>query len=330
MISVKDNAIDKSILDAVRYYLAKGNWTYGWASNKNMPYGHWNLNITHTTPNNPTDVSVKLPPVVMELWKQVNQQFFNGEATLTRCYANKQTFGTEGYIHTDTERDEDLTCVVYIDEEWDINWGGETIFYKKDYSDAIKLVSPKYGRTAVFKGNIPHRASSVSRICPVERTTLMFKVTINPTAMFDVEAKLSEFLESIGAKQWKHKTGSLHDHLIRTFHILKEFGAEDTLALAGGLHSVYGTNAFTHSVLAKDSTLILDTFGEDVDRLVRLFSKIDRPNCLENPVLGALSDVDLFLLRCIECANLYDQDELTEEQYPALFKFAKQMTKANT
>ena len=63
---------------------------------------------------------------------------------------------------------------------------------------------------------------------------------------------------------------------------------------------------------------------------MRLFSKIDRPNCLENPVYGAFSDVDLFLLRCIECANLYDQDELTEEQYPALFKFAKQMTKANT
>ena len=323
MISVKDNAVDKELLDAAMYFINKANWSYGWPSNKDMPYGHWNVDFTHTTKNNSTDVTTRLPPVLMPIWQGVNQAFFGGQARLVRCYANRHTFGTEGYIHTDTERDEDQTCVVYLDKDWDPNWGGETSFYSKDLKEIVKSVIPAYGRTAVFKGNIPHCAKPVSRICPKVRTTLMFKVTINPKAVYTAEELLQSFLETIGATKKPHKRGSLADHLIRTFHILKEAGAGDILALAGGLHSVYGTNVFKKPCLNKDSTVVRDTFGPEVDRIVRLFSSIDRPKCLEKPD-GSLEDLDLFLLRSIECANLYDQEELDPEKYPDLYEFATQ------
>lgn len=323
MIKVKDDIIDTKELDKALAYIDKANWSYGWPSNTNMPYGHWNVDFTRTPKNNPTDVTALLSPEIAPIWSHVNKQFFNGQARLVRSYANRHTFGTEGYIHTDTNRKEDQTCVIYMDKEWKADWGGETAFYDKDITEIVKATIPKYGRVVVFPGDIPHCAKPISRICPKVRTTLMFKVTIDPKAVYQSEELLTEFLTEIGANALPHKRGSLADHLLRTYHLLKAVGAGDILALAGGLHSVYGTNAFKNNLLKDGNRLIATRFGSEVDRLVRLFSVQDRPNTLENPD-GSLDDLDLFLLRCIECANLQDQAELTAEVYPNLHTFAKQ------
>lgn len=326
MITVKDNAVSQDMLDRCLHWINKANWVYGWQSNKDMPYGHWNLDITKTGITNPTDVTNRLPKEFKEVWEAFNAEMFNGTALLTRCYANRHTFGTEGYIHTDTERAEDYTCVIYMDKEWDVDWGGETTFYNHDKTEIVKSVIPKYGRTAFFPGNIPHCAKPISRICPKVRTTLMFKVTINPKAVYSAEQLLVDFLEEVGATKHPHKRGALADHLIRTFHILKSAGAGDILALAGGLHSIYGTNKFKKEMLPLTDTRIRERFGSEVDRIVRLFQSVNRPNELENPD-GSLSDLDLFLLRSIECANLHDQEELDPSTYPNLYEFAMQMTK---
>jgi hypothetical protein len=326
MINVKDDALTKEILDAAYYHVDNANWSYGWPSNTDIPFGHWNVDFTRTPKNNPTDVSSTLPDKIAPVWKAVNSAFFNGKASLVRCYANRHTYGTEGYIHTDTTRKEDQTCVIYMDKEWSPNWGGETVFYDESQTEIIKAVIPKYGRTAVFAGNIPHCAKGVTRICPKVRTTLMFKVTIDPKAVYESEELLTKFLEEVGATRIPHKRGSLADHLIRTYHIMKSVGAGDILALAGGLHSIYGTNAFRKAVLPKESTKVREWFGPEVDRLVRLFSSCNRPSCLENPD-GSLDDLDLFLLRSIECANLYDQEELTPDKYPNLYEYSMQFRK---
>ena len=209
-----------------------------------------------------------------------------------------------------------------MNSNWDTNWGGETVFYSKDKSEVLKAVIPSYGRVVAFQGNINHKAAALSRVCPKVRTTLMFKVTIDPKAVYEAEEILAEFLKEIGANKKPHKTGTLADHLIRVFHILKSVGANDILAVAGGLHSVYGTNAYKKACLSKESTKVKELFGPEVDRLVRLFSSIDRPKVLENPD-GSLNDLDLFLMRSLECANLYDQNELDPAKYPNLYEFSK-------
>jgi hypothetical protein len=327
MIDVRDDVIPMDTLRKCLNYLNKGNWSYGWPSDTDIPFGHWNLNLTNTTKNNPTDVTSRLPNEhFMQVWQLINKDFFGGQAKLTRCYANRHTYGVEGYIHTDTERTQDQTCVVYLNEDWDPNWGGETNFYNREHTEIIKSVLPKYGRTAIFPGNIPHCAKGVTRICPEVRTTLMFKVSIDPKSLYPAEEILKNFLVQIGATQKKHKKGTLADHLLRTYHILKDVGANDILALAGGLHSVYGTNVFKKQSIDKNSTVVSDMFGPEVDRIVRLFGSVDRPNCLENPD-GTLSELDLFLLRSIECANLFDQDELTADKYPNLKRFVEELTK---
>jgi SM-20-related protein len=326
MITIQDNLLDLAALDECTKALNVANWTYGWPSNTNVPYGHWNYDITHTDKNNPTDVANRLPDPFDKVWAELNEKVFKNKAVLTRCYANRHTFGTEGYIHTDTERLEDMTCVIYMDSAWDASWGGETVFYDKAKTSIIQAVLPSYGRVVVFPGNIPHRASPLARTYEGLRTTLMFKVSIDPKALYEAEELLVAFLKQIGADKRAHKNGTLADHLIRTYHLIKSNGFNDILALAGGLHSVYGTNVFKDKVLEKSDTILKDRFGSEVDRIVKMFSEINRPSCLENPD-GSLSDLDLFLLRVIECANLYDQGELTADKYPNLCKFVAELKK---
>jgi len=326
MITVQDNMLDIEVLDDCNAVLDAANWSYGWPSDTNIKYGHWNYDLTHTDKNNPTDVSDRLPDPFNKVWDEISDKVFQDKAVLTRCYANRHTFGTEGYIHTDTERLEDFTVVVYMNDYWEAGYGGETVFYDKEKTAITNAVLPAYGRVVVFPGNIPHRASPLARTYEGVRTTLMFKASIDPKALYEVETLLNQFLRDIGADKRAHKNGTLANHLIRTFHLLKSSGLTDIVALAGGLHSVYGTNVFKDKVLEKSDTILKDTFGSEVDRLVRLFSDIDRPNCLENPD-GSLSDLDLFLMRAIECANLYDQGELNPSKYPNLCKFVENFKK---
>jgi len=318
VILVKDNLFERDDLLACAAALTNSAWSYGWRSNADISFGHWNCDITKTAINNNVDATDRLPPEFLKIWEKLKEIY--PDAILTRCYANQHTFGTEGYIHTDTERKQDQTCVVYLNEGWEADWGGETNFYNTDKTEIVKSVLPKFGRTAVFAGNIPHCARGVARICNKARLTLMFKFAIDPEAYYPSETKLREFLVAIGAHQKPHKNGSLMDHLLRTFLLLQSVNLNDTICLAGGLHSVYGTSSYKNGCIEEDSQVVADIFGKDVDYLVRLFSGLDRPKDLIDG--NGLYERDLFCMRCIESANLYDQGEL--HLYPHLQAFVAQ------
>jgi SM-20-related protein len=323
MVNIKDNIFPSEILNPCISYINNGNWSYGWHSNKNLPYSHWNLDISKTPRDHMEEVKHTIPEEFQKVWDVLNKEMFFDKGILVRCYSNRHTFGTEGYIHTDTERDSDFTCVIYLNKKWDADWGGETSFFTHDNSEIVAAVLPKFGRVVVFPGNLPHCARPVTKMCNEVRTTLMFKVLLSPEAFDEVEGTLRRFLSDIGAHKKKHKKGSLADHLIRCFRTVRGMGGGDILALAAGLHSVYGTNVFKNSCLAWEDQSVKTLFGDEVDRIVRLFGSINRPEALENPD-GSLSDMDLFLLRCIECVNLFDQKELSSERFPNLYQFAAQ------
>lgn len=66
-------------------------------------------------------------------------------------------------LHTDiagslTSLDECLTLLYYVNCDWDINWGGETLFYNNDLSNIEYTSLFKPGRIIIFDGAIPHSA----------------------------------------------------------------------------------------------------------------------------------------------------------------------------
>lgn len=142
-------------------------------------------------------------------------------------------------------------------------------------------------------------------------------------------------LKRVGAfkKQHNRRLGlTLGEHLVNTYDDLKRMKAEEDVALAGGLHSIYGTNSFRSQTLTESQRpIIRELFGERAERLAWLFCHINRPSCLESGDVRdwktedpmALSPEDLRDLRLIEVANLGDNGvKLT--QYPNLERFYKE------
>jgi hypothetical protein len=205
----------------------------------------------------------------------------------------------EGYPHMDSVRSNETTAVVYLNKEWFREWGGETVFYEGD--EIIEGVVPKFGRLVTFPSNIVHVARAVSRVCPVNRITLVLK-SRHPNDD-DQLVRLEQFLFEIKANTKKHKHGSLLEHLIRTYDLLRSKNAPPEVCLAGGLHAAYGTSAF-HDVCLRDHHLIENTFGKTVENLVHTFStlqnrtqQIERSGSIELKLMEAANLTDQYLLK---------------------------------
>lgn len=93
-----------------------------------------------------------------------------------RVYTNVASFGDMLFTHTDCLPDQhELTALWYLCEQWDVEWGGETVFY--DASDEIACaIRPRPGRLVVFDGTIKHAGRPPSRICYAPRYTLAVKL----------------------------------------------------------------------------------------------------------------------------------------------------------
>lgn len=130
---------------------------------------------------------------------------------------------------------------------------------------------------------------------------------------------LANFLVEQGCFESKHSGESLGNHLINTYRVLHAIGVREPVALAGGLHSIYGTNAFKRMTVSDRATILL-RFGAEVERLVFLFHRLERPKALEavpddggevkdrltgDSILVSRQDVED--LRLIEAANLLEQ-----------------------
>ncbi|KQZ60267.1 MULTISPECIES: 2OG-Fe(II) oxygenase [unclassified Lysobacter] len=92
-----------------------------------------------------------------------------------RAYTNVASFGDMLFTHTDCLPDQhDLTALWYLCEQWDLEWGGETMFY--DAADEVACaVTPRPGRLVIFDGAIKHAGRPPNRICYAPRYTFAIK-----------------------------------------------------------------------------------------------------------------------------------------------------------
>ncbi len=95
-----------------------------------------------------------------------------------RAYVNYGGYGDAMFSHVDATSQE-LTCLWYMVPTWNIDWGGETLFYDADDEIALACV-PKAGRLAVFDGRIKHSGRPPSRNCHHSRFTLAIKLEMLP------------------------------------------------------------------------------------------------------------------------------------------------------
>lgn len=135
-------------------------------------YRHWALNIALET-------AAQL--VVYQPTLSAVRDFEGGESyRIYRCYCNHAAYGDMLFTHTDAQPGQKgLTALWYIAPEWNVEWGGETLFFNAD-KDAEAAVTPRPGRLVVFDGAILHVGRPPNRICYAPRYTLAFKLEPPP------------------------------------------------------------------------------------------------------------------------------------------------------
>lgn len=119
-------------------------------------------------------------PSLLDVTQRAVAQFFGTGYQPFRVYCNVALFGDMLMTHEDCRPGDDvITALWYVSTKWDVEWGGETLFFD-GAKDAAFVVSPKPGRLAIFDGAITHAGRPPSRICYEPRFTLAFKLVRQP------------------------------------------------------------------------------------------------------------------------------------------------------
>lgn len=170
-----DNLLEADLVHALCEEIKQTGLKYGWNSNSDVEYGHWNTFFAGKSKKNRTPVDDQLTGTVRLVAEEIKRLALPHGSQIIRCYCNAYTFGTEGYPHTDSKIDSDITVVLYLNKEWRPEWAGETVFFD-DEDEIINAVLPKFGRLVVFPSAMLHAARSVSRICSDLRMVFVLKV----------------------------------------------------------------------------------------------------------------------------------------------------------
>ena len=138
-------------------------WSHvGWSGAAREPYRHW-------------AAYPEFDGVLVNIWNTIDFSFKEDGYNLKveRVIANLFAHGDSSWVHKDCEEHNKWTAILYLNDFWDINWGGETIL--TDGKEIIKSFAPTPGKFILFKSNVLHGPRPVSREAPYPRFGLAFQ-----------------------------------------------------------------------------------------------------------------------------------------------------------
>jgi SM-20-related protein len=179
-----EDVLQEPLRAEVADFLKSTSWHFGATSDKTEgSYPYWYKHFAGVFDQKDlrteiTDCSDQLrreAPIIAAVWHYLKERIFR-DHILVRCYANSYPYGSEGVVHRDANDTRHHTAIFYPNSIWDMNWAGETMFFRlQQPPEILTTVWPRPNRLVVFQGIIPHVARGISRSCPLLRTTLMFK-----------------------------------------------------------------------------------------------------------------------------------------------------------
>lgn len=154
---------------------------------KNLSYKCNNVDLAVTA----SDTRLKLRSDITPEQEEVDMKFFDTIQSKTclelienykihSMYVNLGIPTDCHQLHTDiagslTAPNECLSLLYYANCDWNINWGGETLFYSNDLHNIEYTSIFKPGRIIIFDGAIPHSARPQSVSASQHRFTLACK-----------------------------------------------------------------------------------------------------------------------------------------------------------
>jgi SM-20-related protein len=168
-VRVYDGLLKPGEIQGLTAALDAGAFTRSeFARSETKAFRHWALNIA-------LDAASQLPVYQPTLGAAAD---FAGHAvyTIFRCYCNYAAYGDMLFTHQDCAPGiGQLTALWFIAPEWNVEWGGETLFFDSSL-DAQVAVSPRPGRLVLFDGSLTHVGRPPNKICQAPRYTLAFKL----------------------------------------------------------------------------------------------------------------------------------------------------------
>jgi hypothetical protein len=89
-----------------------------------------------------------------------------GDRSVKQVRVNLSTPAEKNRVHADGFG---TTFLYYANLEWQVDWGGHTLFLEEDLQEAKYVCFYKPNRVVVFDGSIPHMVMTPSSSCPVSR-----------------------------------------------------------------------------------------------------------------------------------------------------------------
>ena len=166
-VVVYDNLLGQPELAQLSAKLQAGKFSRTeYARDETIDFKHWVMDFELR------DI-VRLPIHRLSLMA-IDRHFGPGHKAF-RSYCNVALYGDQLMTHTDCNpTDMVVTALWYICPEWNLEWGGETLFFN-DQGDAIVAVTPKPGRLVIFDGAIVHVGRPPNRIATQTRYTFAIK-----------------------------------------------------------------------------------------------------------------------------------------------------------
>ena len=154
-------------------------WLFGWNTPSNPSSRYWHHEIGYGRKENMLDISANVKkhplPIFSQYQDWLRSSLIPNDSKILRFYLNAQTYGTDGWPHTDTDRNDELTGVLYLNEGWKPEWGGETVVFD-DSGDIQAAVIPRANRLLTFPSNKLHAPRPLSKAFEGLRVVLVVKI----------------------------------------------------------------------------------------------------------------------------------------------------------
>lgn len=136
-------------------------------------YQKWDYLADNPLYNNPT-----LGKTFVGTFEPLAYQFIDilgyQKTFFKKCLYNSFGFGDSPRTHIDSHSEDGLTYLIYLNTNWDVNMGGETVFVGDD-GEIIQSITPKPGRLIKFKSKILHLGRPPVKQALINRYSIVFQ-----------------------------------------------------------------------------------------------------------------------------------------------------------
>lgn len=108
-----------------------------------------------------------------EGFKFLDQKYNFTSKKIHALRVNLSTPAERNLVHTDGVVGK--TLIYYVNLDWELEWGGHTLFMDDTLNDVKYTCLYKPGRVVVFDASIPHMIMTPSVFCPINRYTFVIQ-----------------------------------------------------------------------------------------------------------------------------------------------------------